>query len=178
MTNAYGHSAPSYCTDAKWVAEFKDLTGAYRDAPRSSRLSTALTDESIRAVEEVVMWDRQISVRSIADELGISKTSLYKIMNDYLGMKKVCTRWAPKLLTSLQRANQVDCCEELLENCNQDATRFVGSIVTGDETWIHHYDPLSNKKQRPGRNLAKRHQPDHESHDRPERSSKNHLLGL
>ena len=106
----------------------------------------ALTNESIRAVEEIVMCDRQISARSIANELGISKTSLYKIMNDYLGMKKFCTRWASKLLTSLQRINRADFCEELLENCNQDATRFVSSIVTDDETWVHHYDPLSQQE--------------------------------
>ena len=41
------------------------------------------------------MRDRQISVRRVADEVGISKTSLYEIMSDYLAMKKVCKRWAP-----------------------------------------------------------------------------------
>ena len=89
------------------------------------------------------MSDRQISVRLVADELGISKTLLDEIMSDYSGMKKVCTRWVPKLLTLLQRANRVDCCEKLLENCNQGPTGIFGRIVTGDETWIHHYDPFS-----------------------------------
>ncbi len=35
------------------------------------------------------MRDRQISVRRVADELGIPKTSVHEIMNDYLDMKKV-----------------------------------------------------------------------------------------
>ena len=48
-------SATSYHTVAKWVAEFKDPTRAFEDAPRSGRPTTTLTDESIRAVEEVVM---------------------------------------------------------------------------------------------------------------------------
>ena len=74
--------------------------------------------------------DRQISVRRIADELAISKTSLYEIMSDYLGMKKICTRWIPKHFTSVQRINRVECCyEELLENCIQDPTRCFGRIV-------------------------------------------------
>ena len=91
------------------------------------------------------MHDRQILVRRVADELAISKTLLYEIISDYLGMKKVCTRWVPKL----QRANRVDCGEELLKNCNQDSTGFFDRIVTEDEIWIHQ----------------------HESHDRLARSS-------
>ena len=51
-----------------------------------------------------------------------------------------------KLFTPLQRANRVDCCEELLENCAQDSTGVFGRIVTGNETWIHHHDPLSQQE--------------------------------
>ena len=89
------------------------------------------------------MRDRQISVRRVADQLDISKTIVCEILNDHLGMKKVYTKWVPKLLTPLQRANRVECCEELLQESNEDPIDFLGRIVTGDETWIHHYDPLS-----------------------------------
>ena len=92
LVDVYDDSAPSYCTVAKWVDGFNDPTGAFKDAPRSARSPTTLTDESIRAVEQIVMHDRQISVRRIDDELDISKTSLYEIISDCLGMKKVCTR--------------------------------------------------------------------------------------
>ena len=70
------------------------------------------------------MCDRQVSVQRLVDELGISKTLLYEIISDYLRMKKICMRWVPKLLTPLQHSNRVDCCEELLENCNQDPIGF------------------------------------------------------
>ena len=146
LTDVYGDSAPSCRTVEKWVAELKDPTQVFRDAPRNGRPPTVMTNESIRAVEEVVMRDRQISVRRIADELGISKTSFYEIMNDYLGMKKVCTRWVPKLFTSLQRTNRADCYEELLENCKQDSVGFFDRIMMRVEMWIHHYDPLSQQE--------------------------------
>ena len=87
------------------------------------------------------MHDRQISVRLMTDELSVSKTSLYEIMIDDLAMKKVCTRWVLKL----QRANRVVCCVELVENCNQDPIGSFGRIMTRDETWIHHYDPLNQR---------------------------------
>ena len=67
-------------------------------------------------------------------------------MSDYLEMEKICSRWVLKLFTSLQCVNRVDCCEELLENFNQHPTGFVGRIMTKDETWIHHYDPLNQQE--------------------------------
>ena len=173
LADVYGNSAPSYRTVTKRVAQFMNPTRAFEDAPRSGRLTTVLIDESIRAVEEVVMRDRWISLRHIVVELSISKTLIYQIMSDYLGMKKVCTRWVKKLFTPLQpAANRADCCEELLENCNQDPTGLFLVVLWremrhGCITTIH----SANKKQRPARNQAKRHQSDYESHDWLARSS-------
>ena len=50
LTNVDGEFAPSYHTDAKWVAEFKDPTWAFEDAPRSDQSPTTLTDESVQAI--------------------------------------------------------------------------------------------------------------------------------
>ena len=143
MADVYSDSVPSHRTVVKWVAEFKDPTRTFEDAPRSGRPPAALTDESIRVVEKIVMRDRKISVQCVTDEWGISKTSVYGIIGNYLGMKKACTRWMPKLFTPLQRVNRVNCCEELVENCNQDRTEYFGCIMTRNETWTHHYEPLS-----------------------------------
>ena len=154
LADVYGDSALSYCTVTKRVAELIDPTKAFEDAPRSARPPTALTDESIRTVEEVVMCERQIPVRHIADKLAISKTSLYETIIDYVTMKRVCVRCVLKLLTSIQRTSRVHCCEELLENYNQDPTEIFGSLVTGDETRIHYCNPRSQQEaktwQKPG----------------------------
>ena len=90
--NVYKDSAPSYCTVAKWVAEFKDPERGFEDAPRMDRPSTITTDENFEAVERIVMRDRQISIRRLAEELAIPKTIIHEIMNNHMGMKKVCTR--------------------------------------------------------------------------------------
>ena len=71
MADVYSDSAPSYRIVAKWVAQFNDPTRPFKDASQSARLSTTVTVENIRDVEEVVVHDRQISLRHPADELGI-----------------------------------------------------------------------------------------------------------
>ena len=89
------------------------------------------------------MRDRQISIRRLTEELAIPKTIIHEIMNNHMGMKKVCTGWILKLLTPIQRANRVDCCQELLQESEVNPAKFFDCIVTGDEFWIYHYDPLS-----------------------------------
>ena len=143
LQNVYKDSAPSYCTVAKWGAEFKGLEHAFEDAPRMGRPSTITADENIEAVERTVMRDRQISIRRLAEELAIPKTTIYEIINSHMGMKKICTWWVPKLLTPIQRASRVDCCQELLQESKINPAKFFDCIVAGDESWIHHYDSLS-----------------------------------
>ena len=76
------------------------------------------------------MRERQISIRRVACELALSKTAVYEIMSDYLGLKKVCTRSVPKLLTLLQRANRVDCCQDLLRDSKEDPAMKLGYTTT------------------------------------------------
>ena len=89
LNNAYKDSAPSYCTVAKWLAKFNDPEHGFEDASRMGCPSANTADENIEAVERIVMRDRQISIRRLAEELVI----IHEIMNNHMGMKKVCTQW-------------------------------------------------------------------------------------
>ena len=59
------------------------------------------------------MHDRPISLCRVVYRLAIPTTTIYETMSNDLGMKKVSTRWVPKLLTPIQCANRMDCCQEL-----------------------------------------------------------------
>ena len=115
LDNVYKDSPPSYRTVAKWLAEFNDPEHGFEDAPRMGRPLTITTQENIEAVERIVMRGRQISIRRLAEELAIPKNTIHEIMDNQLGMKKVCTQWILKLLTPIHRAYRVDCCQELLQ---------------------------------------------------------------
>ena len=80
------------------MAGFKNPERGFEDAPQMGRRpSTIIADENIEAVERIVMRNRQISIRRLAEELAI----VHEIMNNHMGMKKVCTRRGPKLLTPI-----------------------------------------------------------------------------
>ena len=62
------------------MTEFKNLERGFEDAPRIGRPSTTTTDENIEAVERIAMHNRQVTVRRVAEELGIPKTIIHEIM--------------------------------------------------------------------------------------------------
>ena len=113
LQNVYKDSAPSHRTVAKWLAEFKSPERVLKDAPRMDRPPTISADENIKVVERIVMRDRQISIRRLAEELII----IHEIMNNHMDMKKVCTRWVLKFLTPIQRSNRVHCVVK--SSCNK-----------------------------------------------------------
>ena len=85
------------------------------------------------------MRHRQISIRKVAEEFAI----IHELMNNHMSMKKICTRWVKKLFTPIQRANRADCRQELLQQSEVNPAKFFDCIVTGEESWTHHCDPLS-----------------------------------
>ena len=142
LGNVYKDAVPSYRTVAKWVAELRNPERAFEDAPRMGHPSTITTGDNVEAVERIVMRDRQVSVRCPAYELSI----ISDIMNNHMSMKKVCTRWVPKLLTSIQSANRVDCCQELLEESEVNPDNYYDHIVIDDDIWVYYYDLFSQQE--------------------------------
>ena len=138
LTNVYGDSSPSHIT-IKWAADFKRGRQSLDDDPRECRSSLAITDENVDAVEMRITGDRGITVRQIAEDLRVSSGSVLAIIHERLGMSKVCSRWVPRLLTTVMRADRRACSNELaMLEAEED---FFDRLVTGDESWGHHYDP-------------------------------------
>jgi histone-lysine N-methyltransferase SETMAR len=54
---------------------------------------------------------------------------------------KVCARWVPRMLTQEHKENRMQVCQDLLNQYEADGDSFLDRIITGDETWCHHYKP-------------------------------------
>jgi len=63
-----------------------------------------------------------------------------------LGLRKLCARWVPRMLSDEMNAERVRISQELLEHFEKEAVDFLTKIITGDEAWVHHYDNV-NKRQ-------------------------------
>ena len=146
MADVYGDSSPKYSTVAKWSAEFKHGRDSLEDDPRPGRPADIISQEMIDRVERLVLNNRRIKVAELASECGISNGSVYTIIHEHLGMSKVSVRWVPRNLNMQERQQRVESSQELLKVYNTNPEDFHTRLVTGDETWLHHWDPDTEKE--------------------------------
>lgn len=142
MQETYGADAPSKTMISKWVQRFEEGWDAVQDLPRSGRPATTVNKANIERVRQALDIDRRVSVRELADTVGISATAVHAILTAELGMSRVVARWVPKLLTDAQQRDRVQVCQQLLQAYHSDPG-FLDRIVTGDESWFHYSEPES-----------------------------------
>jgi len=77
----------------------------------------SITDEQVK---KMILENRRITIREVADDVGISFGSCQAIFSDVLGMKRVAAKFVPKLLNFDQKQCRVDIAQELLNEVNND----------------------------------------------------------
>ena len=87
-------------------------------------------------------------MREIEELSGIHSSSVLKILHERLGLHKICTRWVPHLLTDEQKQSRVRLASQVIEKYDECDPRHLEEIVTGDETWIYHFQPDSKAKNK------------------------------
>jgi len=130
----------------EWTEKFKNGVSSVEDSPRPGRAFMAAMEDNIAAVENVIRESRHVTVKEMASLLDISVESGHLIIHDELKFRKVCARWVPKRLTSEMKDRSVDACQELLCQYEADGEAFLQHIVTGDESWIHLYEPEQKRQ--------------------------------
>ena len=72
----------------EWYNRFKDGSTSV-DSERHGRPSTCRSDNVINQVRTLVMQDRHITVRELADKVGVSIRSAHTILTADLGLRSV-----------------------------------------------------------------------------------------
>ena len=70
----------------------------------------------------------------------------HHILTEELGMKKLSTRWMPRLLTSDQKRMRIQTSQECSDSFKKNPKDFIRRFVTTDETWVHYFT-LETKQQ-------------------------------
>ena len=88
-----------------------------------------------------------MKVREIAEAVGISTERVHNILHEKLHVKKLCTRWVPRLLTFDQKRMRKDISMQCLVIFKRNPQDFWRRFVTVDETWIHYTPETKQSKQ-------------------------------
>ena len=90
-----------------------------------------MDDDHVENVLAVIRQNRRLTVREVAEEVGICKSSCHQILTDKLKMRRVAAKFVPRLLVTVS--------QELFDRSNADEN-FLKNVITGDETWVYSYD--------------------------------------
>jgi len=85
------------------VAQFKRGDFSTCVAPRPGRPNTVSPPETIDHIHEIIMEDRRISSKSIAEQLSISREGVGSIIHEQLDMLKISANWVSKFLKADQK---------------------------------------------------------------------------
>ena len=92
--------------------------------------------------------DARYTMQEIEEISCIHSSSVLKILHERLGLRKICARWLSHLLTDEQKQSWIRHALQVIEKYDTCDPRRLEEIVTGDETWIYHFQPNSKAKNK------------------------------
>ena len=148
LQKVYGNGALKYATVCKWVHCFNDGQELIENDTRVGGPVSILTEKNVATVKTLIEGDARYTVQEIEELSGIHSSSVLKILRERLGLHKICACWVPHLLTDEQKQSRVILASQVIEKYDKCDPRHLEEIVTGDETWIYHFQPISKAKNK------------------------------
>ncbi|GFS10872.1 histone-lysine n-methyltransferase setmar-like protein [Elysia marginata] len=151
MKAVYGEMCLDVSTVRQWTRRSREENpseSAVHDQARTGRPLSASDSKHQSRVDQLIRENRRVKQIDISIEIGISQERVHHIITNLLGYRKVSARWVPRMLTPQMKLQRVQICRELLAKFDEDGEDFLRQIVTGDESWVHHYDPESKQQSK------------------------------
>ena len=86
LQEAYGDQAMSRARVFKSHRRFREGEEDMEGKPRSGRPSSSKTDENVEAVRQAVRGERRLTVRMIAEQVGIDRQTVWQMITKELRM--------------------------------------------------------------------------------------------
>jgi len=148
LDSVYGDSSPSAATVHNWVNEFARGRTSVFDEPRPGAPKTAVTEEIVGKIHNLVLEDRRLKVRELAESVNISTERVFHVLHEILCMRKLSARWVPRLLSVDNKRDRLNISTTCLALLQRNRTDFFSRYVTVDETWIHCYTPETKEQSK------------------------------
>jgi len=81
LNAVYGDSSPSMATVKNWFNEFQRGRTSVFDEPRPGATKTTTTKDNVTKIHDLVLADRRLKIREIAETVGMSKDCVGHILH-------------------------------------------------------------------------------------------------
>ena len=103
IQQVFGDDAMGVAQIKEWFNRFKNGRTSVKSKQRSGRPQTARNAAVVEGVKNLVWVDHRLTVREIAEEVGISKNSAHEILRVDLNMRRVAAKYVPKLCRRIRK---------------------------------------------------------------------------
>lgn len=134
----------------KWYQEFEDGRVNLKDLPRQGR---PLVFEKRTVVQNFVEQFPSSSCLYLSLMLGMSKTTIKKILVNELHLKKLHYRWVPHTLTPAQKQKRNDESIKILTILQSLNKSQMIKVVTCDESWLFLWFLIDGKWMKVGEHI-------------------------
>ena len=93
----YSDSIPSYGIVQKWFTEFRCGRTSTETIPSPVRPNEITTPKMINKIHDILLNVPKVKECKIAEIVSISTERVVNILHTHLYMRKLCTRWVPRL---------------------------------------------------------------------------------
>ncbi len=131
----------SYKNVRAWCKMLDDGRTKVHDEERSGRPSV-ISEEIVDKVREAILSDRRFTITDLCEKFpSVSRGTMFEIVRNCFGYRKLCARWVPKELTDFHRKTRMAASLKFLMRYHEEGNAFLDRIVTCDETWVHYINP-------------------------------------
>ena len=103
------------------------------------------TPELIGQIKNFMDKDRRVSIETISVQFDVSVGTVHTIIREELKMRKICTKFVPRVLRIYQKERHCQDNGKMVELINSDPAVHE-ALVTCDESWIYCYDPETKRQ--------------------------------
>jgi hypothetical protein len=137
LVTVYGANVMTVQHVRKWCREFDSGLVNLMDEQRSGRPSTSA--DLARDIDTAVQADRHVCIAQLEIRFNLSRGTIWDIVHERLGYRKVCFRWVPRQLTDEHKMTRMGSSLTLIQRYDEHGEALLSRIVTRCETWVFHY---------------------------------------
>lgn len=143
LKSVYGETSVCRTIVFEWHKRYSDGRVSLNDDERPGRPVSRKSLFAVDQVSQMLEKDRRYTLRELAAVTDLSVWRIHQILHKDLGMRKVCARWIPRILTDEKKQRRVELATDFLRQFRQKGDAFLNNIITADETWVYHFEPES-----------------------------------
>ena len=145
MLPIYGERCLSRQAVRNWVQKFSEGRTSIEHEHRVGWPVEIATPAKLQRVEDIIRADSRVTIDAVATATGSSHGQSYNMMHERLGVHKVCSRWVPRQLIPQHKSQRMGLSLQHLQHYQDEGDDMLSRIVTGDESWVHHYGPETKR---------------------------------